>query len=336
MKQINFLYKSIKLSGILALILLSSCEKDELRSKELLVFLQGDKAGLAIKTQTIPFVHNPAAITGNTMIEVAAYATREVPAAIDIYIYPDKTLTAAYNQQNNTACLELPDNTYRVVNENKHTLAAGSLKSDPMQIEITHPELLTNAAGYILPLTIRNIESEDKGVGISTTHAVVYLKITYEFNNIAPTQSPLAGTSMDRTGWSVSVSNTTSGALGPAMLDGNNSTSWRSSNSSSAAKWAIIDVASEKTIKGFRIVPNYVSTGENATRMTISTSTDNVTWTVQGEWNGTGPAAGTNAANPDIKGVNFVAPVQARYFRFDINARVSGNRVGFAEVNGVE
>lgn len=336
MKKTNYLYKSIKLAGLAVLVFASSCKKDELKSKELLVYLQGDKAGIATHTQTIPFVHNPVAISGNTNVEVSAYASREVPANIDVYIEPDTKLVDAYNQQNATSSLELPAGAYQVTNTNKHSIQSGTLKSDPMKIEITHPEMLTNPAGYILPLTITQIQSKDKGAGISSTNTTVYLKVTYEFNNIASNQTPLTGTLMSRTGWAATVSNTTSGALGPAMLDGSNTTSWRSSNSSSAAKWAVINIASAQTIKGFQIVPNYVSASENATKMTISSSMDNTNWTVQGTWNGTGPATGSSAANPDIKGVNFVAPVNARYFKFEINTWVSGNRVGFAEVNGVQ
>lgn len=321
---------------LVTFVALHSCKKDELNSKELLVFLAGDKAGTVTNTQTVPFIHNPLSVDGNTSIEVSAYASREVPADITASIYPDAKYVATYNEQNGTDFLELPASAYQVTNDPKHTIAAGTLKSDPLKIEITHPEMLTNPGGYLLPLTITGIESKDKGARVSSTHATMYLKITYEFNNIKQVQTPDAGTLMSRTGWSVTVSNTTSGALGPAMIDGSNTTSWRSSNSSTAAKWAIVNMGSAKTVKGFQIVPNYVSTSENATRMTISTSNDNVTYTTQGIWNGTGPATGSSAASPDIKGVNFIAPVTARYFRFDITSWVSGNRVGFAEVNAIQ
>ena len=332
----NIFTRNFKLAGLLSLVLLASCKKDELESRELLVFLQPDKPGLATKTQIVPFVHNPVAITGNRIVEVAAAASREVPAEIKVTITPDTKLIPAYNLLNKTAALELPATAYQVTNGNTHTISAGSVKSDPIKIEITHPELLTSTAGYLLPLTITSIETKDKGVTTSSTHATVYLLVTYEYNNVATTEIPLTGTLMSRTGWSTTVSNTTSGALGPAMIDGNNTTSWRSSNSTTAVKWAIINMGSVQTIKGFQIVPNYVAVAENATRMTVSTSTDNVTWTVQGTWNGSGPAATSSATAPDIKGVNFVAPVAAQYFRFDITALVSGGRVGFGEVNAIQ
>ena len=120
------------------------------------------------------------------------------------------------------------------------------------------------------------------------------------------------------------------------MLDGSNSTAWRSSNSSTAVKWAILNMGSQQAIRGFQLVPDYVSTGDNATQIRVSTSADSATWQVQGIWNGTGPATGSSAASPDLKNINFIAPVQARYFRLDILAWVSGSRAGIGELNAVQ
>jgi hypothetical protein len=91
-----------------------------------------------------------------------------------------------------------------------------------------------------------------------------------------------------------------------------------------------------QTLKGLQLTPDYVTTNENPTQVTVSISTDSVTWISQGVWTGTKPATGTNAANPDIKGISFIAPVQARYFRLDISAVVSGSRAGIGEINAVE
>jgi hypothetical protein len=120
------------------------------------------------------------------------------------------------------------------------------------------------------------------------------------------------------------------------MLDGNATTAWRSSNSATAAKWVSIDMGSTRQIKGIQISPNYVSVNENATGIRVSTSEDNITWTTQGNWKGTGPVTGSSATNPDLKGINFIRPVTARYFRLDITSWVSTNRVGIGELNVIE
>jgi hypothetical protein len=316
--------------------LLTSCEKDEVFSKEMLVFLQPDKAGIPTKTQTVAFVHNPVEVIGETDVEVFAYTSREVPANVDLQLAADPAKLAAYNALYSTNCIILPDANYRLVNGNNYSIAAGSSQSGPIAIEILNPAQLQNPGGYLLPLTIQSVSSSDKGITLSNTHATVYVRVTYEFNNIARTQAPLTGTLLSRTGWVLTVSNTTSGALGPAMVDGNNATAWRSSNSATAVKWVSVDMGAQRAMKGFQLVPNYAAVAENATRMTVSTSNDNITWTVQGIWNGTGPATTSSATNPDTKGVNFAAPVTARYFRLDINAQTSGNRVGIGELNVVQ
>ncbi|MET0465003.1 MAG: discoidin domain-containing protein [Chitinophagaceae bacterium] len=316
--------------------LITSCTKDELFSKEMLVFLQPDKAGIPTKTQTVAFVHNPVEVVGETDVEVFAYTSREVPANVDLQLAADPSKLAEYNRLYATNCIVLPEANYRLVNGNNYSIAAGSSRSNPIAIEILNPGQLQNPGGYLLPLTIQSVSSSDKGVALSSTHATVYVRITYEFNNIARTQTPVNGTLLSRAGWVLSVSNTTTGALGPAMIDGNNATAWRSSNSASALKWVSVDMGAPRAMKGFQLVPNYAAVAENATRMTVSTSDDNITWTVQGTWNGTGPAATSSAASPDLKGVNFAAPVTARYFRLDINAQTSGNRVGIGELNVVQ
>ena len=315
--------------------LLGACKKDELASRELLVYMTGEYGSLNNEV-VLPFLHTPVDIAGNTTVKLAVSATREVAADVDITLEADTSLVAAYNRANKTGALALPANTYEIVNPKKYRIPAGSVASDSIEIRITAPALLTNPEGYLLPLSITGVEGADKGVKISANRRTAYLQVTYAFSNIQPAETPVAGTPGDRTGWDVTVSNNTSRAEGPNMLDGNNSTYWRSSNSSSAAKWVIIDMGSVQEIKGIRISPNYQSANENATGIAVSTSEDNVTWTKQGVWTGTRPAAGSNAANPDLKGINFIAPVQARYFRLDITSWVAGNRVGIGELDVIK
>jgi hypothetical protein len=229
----------------------------------------------------------------------------------------------------------LPADAYQL-DAGQHKIAAGASMSDPFSIKITNPSLLTDTNGYVLPLTVTKIGGKDKGITISTNRATAYLYVPYAFTNIDTTEVPGAGTLMDRTGWSVTVSNTTNGALGPAMLDGNNSTAWRSSNSSTAAKYVVLNMGSQQAVSGFQLVPDYVSTGDNATQIRVSASADSTVWTPQGTWNGTGAASGSSAANPVIKGINFLAPVTAKYFRFDIITWVSGSRTGIGELNAVQ
>jgi hypothetical protein len=324
------------ITGMLLVAMLASCKKDDvLMSKELLVYLPGEY-GSTNNTFTMPFIHTPLYVSGNTMVKVAPRATRAAAADISVTIVADTTKVQAYNKAYGTNLLTLPANTYRIVNPGKFMIKAGSTSTDSLQVEITHPELLNAPGGYLLPLNITSIDGADKGAAISSNQSTAYINITYAFNNVDTTQSTLAGTLISRTAWNVTVSNTTSGALGPAMLDNSNTTAWRSSNSSTAVKWVILDMGSSQNVKGFRLTPNYVAVAENATAILVSTSTDNINFTAQGTWKGTGPLATSTAANPDIKNINFIAPVAARYFRLDITSLVSGSRVGIGELNAIQ
>lgn len=319
----------------MATVLLGACKKEDMGSQELMVYMTGEY-GAYNNEIVIPFVHTPVGVSGNNRVKLAVSATREVPVDISITVAADTSLVAAFNREHGTAALPLPANTYQIVNPGKYRMRAGDLVSDSVEVEITNPALLTHAEGYLLPLSISGVEGEDKGIRVSTNRHTTYLLITYAFNNIADTEEPLAGTLADRTGWSVTVSNTSSGGVGPNMLDGNSNTSWRSSNSSSAAKWVVMDMGGMQEMKAILISPNYVSRNENATGITVSVSQDGENWTVQGDWKGTGPDAASSAADPDLKGINFIAPVQARYFRLDITSRVAGNRVGIGELNVIQ
>lgn len=320
---------------LLTASLLGACKKDVLESQDLLVFMNGEY-GSYDNEIVIPFVHTPLDVSGNTAVKLAVSATREVPADVNITLAADTSLVAQYNQRNKINALPLPENTYKITGLGKYRIPSGSLTSDSMQIEITDAASLTNPAGYLLPVTITSIEGEDRGIRISTNRRTTYLHITYAFNNILDAEDPVPGIPVSRTGWVATVSNSSGGSTGSSMLDGNNGTSWRSSNSSSAAKWASIDMGSVREIKGIGITPNYVSANENVTGITVSTSEDNVTWTTQGAWKGTGPASGSSASDPDLKGIHFIAPVQARYFRLDITSWVRGSRVGIGELNAIQ
>lgn len=335
MKNASRLNKIIQLLSYIGLILLSSCKKDNgPDSKELLVYMQGD-FGSTNNSILASLTRTPIGVRGNTAFKVPVYSTRGVVADVTVDLAPDEQSVGQFNGTNKTKCLLLPAATY-TIDLKQLKISADSSQSQPLTINITNPGMLTDTNGYVLPLKVKNVTGADKGVGISTNRATVYLYVPYAFTNVDTVQTPLSGPAADRTGWSVTVSNTTAGALGPAMLDGSNTTAWRSSNTSTAAKWAILNAGSQQTFKGFLLTPDYVTTTENPTQITVSTSVDNLTWTVQGIWKGTGPASTSSAANPDVKGINFIAPVQAQYFRLDINTWVSGSRAGIGELNAVQ
>src|SRR5262245_8174195 len=205
MKQAKLLFRTLQLSLIL-LTVFGSCKKDELNSKELLVFVKGEY-GSTNNTITAALTRTPNDVWGLKSFEIPTYATREVAADIAVYIYPDDRFVAQYNQANGTNYLMLPANTYRVTNDYMHTIRAGGTTSDPIKIEITNATALNDTKGYVLPLTVTKLDTKDKGATISANQATVFLTIPYKYTNVDTVQTVLGGTLMTRTGWSVTVSN---------------------------------------------------------------------------------------------------------------------------------
>lgn len=332
MKNIN-IFRSLLM--VLLFCGLISCKKEELNSKELFAFIKSDESDVHITN--VVFKRTPLAASGDSVAKFAAYLSREISSDVTVSVAADEAMVDTYNDVNKTKLILLPAANYKFIGSGQVNIAAGSIVSaDSLKLQVVDRMKLTDLNGYILPLSIRQVSGKDKGVRASNNYGTVYVIVKGNYSNIADAQAPIDGTLAVRTAWGVTVSNTTAGALGPAMLDGSNTTAWRSSNSSTAAKWLTVDMGTAQQIKGFRLVPNYVATAENATKISVSTSMDNITWTSLGQWTGTGPSATSSAANPDLKHINFINPVQTRYFRFDIISWTSGSRVGIAELNVIQ
>ncbi|WP_017260114.1 discoidin domain-containing protein [Pedobacter arcticus] len=321
---------------IFSTLIFSACKKDgDFNSKELSAFIKSSDGDVHVAN--INFKRTPLAASGDSIAKFPAYLTREISSDALLDIAADESLVSAFNTAHETNYELLPAANYKIVGSTQLMIPAGSLIStDSLRVQILDRTKLNNEIGYILPLSIRNISGKDKGVKSSENYKTVYIIVKGSFSNISELQTTLAGTFVARTSWVLTVSNTTTGGAASGLLDGNNATAWRSSSSSSAEKWISIDMGAAQQIKGFVFVPNYVSLSENATGIDISTSLDNVTWTVQGSWEGSGPISTSSATNPDLKNINFIAPVQARYFRLDITSLVSGKRAGMAELNVVK
>jgi hypothetical protein len=323
-------------AAIFSMLILNACKKDEeMNSKELSAFIKS--AGGDLHITNLAFKRTPITASGDSVAKFPAYLTREISSDVLVNISADESLVSTFNSTNKTNYVLLPAANYKIISGAQLTIPAGSvISTDSLRVQLIDRLKLTDDNGYILPLSIRDISAKDKGAIPSENYRTIYVIVKGSYSNINDAQSTLAGTFITRTGWALTVSNTTAGALGPAMLDGSNTTAWRSSNSSTAAKWLSIDMGTAQQIKGFVYVPNYILTTENATGINVSTSMDNITWTPQGAWKGVGPISTSSATSPDLKSINFIVPVQARYFRFDITSWTSGSRVGIAELNAVQ
>lgn len=330
MKNFNpILYITLFFFGMLL-----SCKKDgNVNSKELLAFIKAE--GGDPHTAKLSFNRTEVSVSGDSIVKFAGYLTREATKDITLTIAADESLVAAYNSSNKTDFVLLPAANYKILGNGKLNIKSGaSVSMDSLVLEVVDRVKLNDDRGYILPLTISEISSSDKGVSTSVNYRSIYVLVSSKFNNVDPSNAGLSGTALLRTGWLVTASGSYSGNGIARVLDGKNETAWDSDGKLPA--WVQLDMGSENTVKGFPIVPGYEYRSDNFITMEVLSSSDGKSWKSQGIYNGTATSSGSTAANPDIKMVKFISPVKARYFKFNITATTDGGYAGMGELNAVQ
>ncbi|WP_316805620.1 BT_3987 domain-containing protein [Pedobacter nototheniae] len=333
MKKLNIIYIAL----MVFLGAFSSCKKDELNSKELLAFIKTDGADGRIGN--INFLRTPVSVTGSSETRFAAYLTRETTADVSLTVSTDESKLAQYNTANKTAYVLLPASNYKIAGSGTLSIKAGTTTSaDSLKIQLIDRVKLTDPNGYLLPLSINQVNSDDKGIQPSSTYRTVYVVVNSVYSNIdLTTKVAVTGTIADRTNpaWTiVAASPPYSSTYGAAnTLDGKNTTSWFASGVNS---FITLDMAVSNTIKGFTLMPSYAfGASYNATGIEVQISNDNVTWTSQGTYT-TDPVLSTSSANaPDNRNINFYGPVTCRYVKFIMKVLPSSYG-GFSEINAIK
>jgi hypothetical protein len=279
----------------------------------------GGSTGIADQTLSI----TPSGpIFGNRAVTFAAHANISLPANVTLNVVANDSLVAVYNKQNNTAYVSVPPGSFSLLNGGAATIGSGSSTSGNFEADFDATKFSTDLTKiYLLPLAIKG---SDYSAG-----TVIYVRITPMVVNINPANGAPGGTAISRTGWSV----TTSTAYLPAnnMLDGDPATAW---DSNTGNETVILDMgASQTSIKGILISPNYVYNSDNILNMIVYTSTDGTTWTNQGNWTASHYPPGGSPSVPEIENVQFYSPVNARYLKFTTSGT---SYVGIGELNVVK
>lgn len=322
---------------LLLMALLCSCKKEGLNSKELLAFIKFD--GADVKQGSIAFSRTPVAISGASEIGFAGYLTRATSADVSMTVAADEAKLAQYNANNKTAYVLLPVANYKIVGSGTLNIKSGStVSADSIKIQLIDRGKLTDPNGYVLPLSISQVNSGDKGVLASTTYRTIYVVVTSTYSNIdLAVKTPVAGTMVNRTSpvWTIVAASTpyTASYAAANVLDGKNTTSWFASGTNS---FITLDMATSNTVKGFVLMPSYAfGSVYNATAIEVQISTDNVSWTSQGTYTADPVSASSSATAPDNRNINFYVPVACRYAKF-IMRTLPNSYGGFSEINAIQ
>lgn len=315
---------------------LFSCKKDNsINSKELLAYIKSD--GGDLHAADITFVRTPVSVTGDSLAKFTAYLTRETQADVALTVALDESLVAQYNKDNKTSYILLPAENYKLTGSLLNIKAGDMVSGDSIKVALLNRNKLDNPNNYILPLSVKTITSNDKGVQPSSSHRTVFIKVNSQFANInVSLKTPPAGTPIDRSNpqWTVLSASAPYSASYPAanVLDGKNTTAWFAAGGSTNIT---LDMAGVNLVKGFVLTPNYAfGATYNPTTIEVLTSTDNVTWISQGLYTTSAVLSTSSATNPDYRNVNFYGAVSCRYIKFVLNN--SAGYGGFAEISAIK
>jgi hypothetical protein len=307
-------------------------DDDDLNSIDLVVFMR--PGGLEAKKVLYTPIPN-AVIEDYGDIDFPVQITRELEADATITLAIDDSMVDVYNEKNGTNYKPLPASYYTEVGGTQISLKKGETFGS-FGFKVNEPyklyEMSKDIDGFILPVKIVDVSSDDAGLRVSDNFNVAYLIVAFNsFRNIKDVTETLVGTVHDKTGWSASANSSWSGFVGNLAIDGDLNTSWASTMANS---WLNIDMKDTKTINGIRIACKYIYYGYYyfyATGVTISTSDDNTNWTSQGN--------ASLIINKKEDGVDsyvyFYGPIDCRYVRINVTETYQGF-TGISEVDMIK
>lgn len=224
--------------------------------------------------------------SGNTVLFERAYSNGEIinpdpisytfralldkPARKDVKV---KLTTAGLNEQFMNNVTFTPT---------EIIIPAGQLSSGDITWTVTDDFLLTTTEPETHALIVTaSTESDDPVVGVNAKENFMTFNVSKVFRNFEYLSDKVASwVELDKTGWSVQLAPGVGGS-GSVLIDGRGGSSGNDVYSTKSF-WFVVDMKSEKTMKGFGIDYYRNTTASAPKKVTISTSLDNETWVSQG------------------------------------------------------
>ena len=271
-----------------------------------------------VNTVEIDLVHTPTSVIpqSETTVKFPIRLTHASSSQVKVKVVVDNTLVETYNTEKKTSFIEIPATGYKLVVAEVTIKEGEIISADSISFSLSDFASLKDQNGYMVPLKIAEVITNDKGVEISSNMMVVYVTVNNSFVNIDLTATTIEGTAIDKSNWTAVASVTYAAAYGASnAIDGKNSTSWFAQTASKPM--LTVNMGSEQELKGFRICPNYSAFASSYAikKIEVLVSNDGVKWTSQG----VSPVFSLPTGNvnaPDYKIIKFYGPVKATYFRF--------------------
>lgn len=318
MNKVKYIYLVLALCGA---TIFSSCEDEELSSKELRVW---------VSTQLLPNNTFDYQFVGNLVdgrIDYTSSPSAKFPARISRPISENVTVhfelnhseeaLAAYNAANGTAYELLPMEAIAFSNPQVTIRAGETLSKDSITIDLL-PKSISAKKFYWLSARLSSIESKDKGIQQAAQNEMATVYITVrgagEVTIVDGGDMNTIATPIERTNWTITASRYPQNA--PKMLDGNLATYW---DGISARQHFTVDMKEETSLTGLSFTPvSYKEYGDDETYwaqfkdVEVFTSNDGSVFTSIGR------IKLVERKQPDIHASLRFAPTKCRYFRVQV------------------
>ena len=308
-----------------ALSLLSSCQKEEVCSENLSIYLRNVKGNsMYASYETNGLAKNPIEITGANTFEhdVEICVSRNLIEDAHIILGVDENAVEAYNTSMNQQAILLPDDAY-TLSTSELVIPSGSSKAH-VKVNIPDMSILSGAQTYVLPLTVKSIKSEDKGLTLSKARSTVFVTVKVNLAYIDWDVKTIEGEPMSSTGWNISSSAHDASYTADLAFDSDLRTAYvyKGANRGDFYKANIVvDFKTLTPVSGFRIFPNnsVYDSNYNGSVIAFEFSKDGKTWihigtspTLPGTWD-----TWNNFDNPPaFTYVQLYSPQETRYVRF--------------------
>lgn len=298
---------------LLGAVALTSCSDDDDADVHGITYNRAyfDKAR-SVTTGSV--LKTPVGVVATFSDEISAKATSPVSGNITLTVTVDNSLIDSYNTEHGTNYKPLPDG---VITMDKTTLTipAGAQESaDTVHLAINNKgaEALTDTAGYLMPIIIKDVAGGDARKSIDAAVRYVHINYMVTTSLINDQATAFAGTKADLSPMKcIAATNLDTGGF-VNLISGGWYARWEFKSDDTTASF-VIDMGGSHKLAGFYI-DSYVL--KNAK---ISISDDNSNWTEVSETNGHKALQDYDYSTYEYNQEYVLyAPLQARYFKAEL------------------
>lgn len=324
---------------LLALVLWSSCKKDE--SYDItgdpgvkFFFNNNPSPGNAPVNSTSYSVVNVPAATGTGLqnlssglpasIKIPVFASKPVSEDVRITAVMDKTLIQQYNTANNTSYAAFPDGLLSA-GELVATIYKGATTSrDSMVVEVNSAALnLLSEKQYLAPIKLTAVSNAAGKITATESSMVTYLLVNTEIRRIKylATAGEAQGVLLTgRNTWQISFTPAPGATTSGSVLDGSTTTYSRWTASPVQVD---VNLQSDKNVTGLRLYTS-TSTTYTPTQVEVSLSSDGINYDVIGA-----PLKANTTFTSPYSYILFYRPISAKYVRLKLYYSTSTNTQNF-------